>query len=277
MCSARACPAYCVDCVCAKNASWFVTSTRSGASCISPAPGSSLWGEGTEQVPGGAAAIGFLPARWRPALRCACPHTWFSRRGVPAASAEFSLTLAALTAAKQQVRPKTSSSRRPMVCLCLWVALPLACGLFMGLELPAEGPFPPGPPSWLAPLQVVYLGPGDSCCFRPGSDWAKVMQACARVREHTCRDGPPFPGWLLPGSPVPSVPVQVAAPMGVEAGGTGQGLQGWGSAGGRVARVLAHLQGHHLQALLPPTQVSRGSLWGTGHVTAICAPGWPVW
>lgn len=113
------------------------------------------------------------------------PTPWLGSR-LPS---PLSLTFAALATAKQQARPKTSSSQRPMVCGCLCDTCPRSLRVFMGLQ-PAQSclqrdPSPPpviGPSSRLAALQVVYLGPGDSCCFQRGSGWARVT---CRHTHHT--------------------------------------------------------------------------------------------
>ena len=55
-----------------------------------------------------------------------------------------------------------------------------ACGYLWGWRQPRASPPPvTGPSSRLATVQVVYLGPGDSCCFQRGLGWAKV------TRRHT--------------------------------------------------------------------------------------------
>lgn len=103
-------------------------------------------------------------------------------------SAGLSLTFTPLATAKQQARPKTASSQRPMVCGCLCDTCPRGLQVFMGLE-PAQShlrrdPSPPlgiDPSSRLAALQVAYLGPGDSCCFQRGSGWAKVTRTHVRA------------------------------------------------------------------------------------------------
>lgn len=77
-------------------------------------------------------------------------------------SAGLSLTFAPLATAKQQARPKTASSQRPMVCGCLCDTCPRGLQVFMGLE-PAQSHLrrdpspPPGidPSSRLAALQVA--------------------------------------------------------------------------------------------------------------------------
>lgn len=89
------------------------------------------------QAPGSAAVTGAgsfcRRLVCRPALLFACPPQCpglveQEERGSPASWAGESLTFAPLTTAEQQVRPRTTSSRRPMVRACLWVALPPARG-----------------------------------------------------------------------------------------------------------------------------------------------------
>ena len=116
----------------------------------------------------------FLPATLSACLPSAGPCPQFPglaqrrREGPlswPGLSAGLSLTFAALATASQQARPKTTGSQRPMVC-----GPPSGpegiYGAGASPELPEEGPSPPPPSvtlsSWLAELQVVHLGSGDS-------------------------------------------------------------------------------------------------------------------
>lgn len=149
-------------------------------------------------------------------LARSCPSsswTWF--RGLcpsPHPSAGLSLTWAALAAAKKQVRLKTSS-RRPMLCACLCVALSLACGYLWGSREPAwvgscllSVLFPL---TCFCPFLQAGCTPGSiPCCFQMGSGWPRLsmcgrVHAHTRAHSHTCRDVPSFPGPADPGALVP--------------------------------------------------------------------------
>lgn len=161
-------------------------------------------------------------------------------RGERGPSAGPSLTFAALTTAQQQVRPKTTSPRCPMVCSSLYVALPSGPRVFMGLELA-------GSPSWQLPtdsslLQPLPLPPGwphsRQCTW--GQETAAVSTSlrlgqghtaghtCAHTHTHAhgAGTGCLSQGWLPPMPWCRSAPVRVTAYLGAKADGTGQKVAG---------------------------------------------------
>lgn len=153
-----------------------------------------------------------------------CPHSsliWVSRKEAPAHRplGGLWLTFAALATARQQARPQTTSSRRPMASVCLQVALPPRHGYLwnrsQGQCVRTHGGTVPGWPSlqgrllpraWLAPTvhlcrslpsweprQVAWWG-----LSGPGPGWVRgALRSCSFARMWCpFREGPS----LLPSS-----------------------------------------------------------------------------
>lgn len=141
------------------------------------------------------------------------------------------------------------------------------------------------PSSSLATLQVVYLGPGDSCCFQLASDWAKVTQWVTRahvhVRAHThthkhgCRDSRSFPGLAVPRCPGATAHLCRLLPTWEQRQMAGGRRLSW-LGEQHTAFWLTDLQGLGSTlretgvldsvAHLPPIPSSTKDLWGTRHV-----------
>lgn len=161
-----------------------------------------------------------------------------------------SLTFAAPATAKQQARPTTASSRRPMLSACLW---------------------------W------------PSLCVRVIWSWGQGrIHTRAPTREQTqthmqgqMRGRPSFPEKAAPGAH--SAPVQVSAYLGAEAGGTGRGTGRAGTWLCAGCLCQAHLPGpgppsEYRQALSPSPHCSpaqQGESMGTSVgllvETAVCS------